>query len=160
MDIFEYAMQMELDGRNFYLDLAGKAEDKGVQQILEMLAGDEMKHYTVLEEMRAKKPKMVDTKILNNAKNVFKEMKEKDEGKLFPSAQIDLYRKALEIEEKSRNFYLDKSKEVAEPFQKSLFGRIAAEEKKHYVLLESIIEYVSKPKTWLENAEWYHLDEY
>lgn len=160
MDIIEYAMQMELDGRNFYLDLAGKAEDEGVSQILEMLAGDEMKHYTVLEEMKSKKPEMVDTQILNNAKNVFVEMKDKGENKLFSTVQIDLYRKAQEIEEKSINFYLDKAKEVTEPSQKSLLGRIAEEEKKHFLLLENIVEYVSKPDTWLENAEWYHLDEY
>jgi rubrerythrin len=160
MDILEFAMQMELDGRNFYLGLADKAEDEGVGQILEMLAGDEMKHYTTLEELKVKEPKMIDTEILSSAKNVFKEIKDKGGEKTFPSAQIDLYKKAQEIEQKSRNFYLDKAKEVKKAYEKDLFNRLAAEEMKHYVLLDNIIGYVSKPKTWLENAEWYHLDEY
>jgi len=160
MDILEFAMQMELDGRNFYLGLADKAEDEGIRQILEMLAGDEMKHYTILEELKVKEPKMIDTEILSSAKNVFKEMKNKGEEKTFPAAQIDLYKKAREIEQKSRNFYLDKAKEVKKEYEKDLFNRLAEEENKHYVLLDNIIGYVSKPKTWLENAEWYHLDEY
>lgn len=160
MDILEFAMQMELDGRNFYLGLADKAEDEGIRQILEMLAGDEMKHYTILEELKVKEPKMIDTEILSSAKNVFKEMKNKGEEKTFPAAQIDLYKKAREIEQKSRNFYLDKAKEVKKEYEKDLFNRLAEEEMKHYVLMDNIIGYVSKPKTWLENAEWYHLDEY
>jgi rubrerythrin len=160
MDILEFAMQMELDGRNFYLGLADKAEDAGVRQILEMLARDEMKHYTVLEELKVKEPKMIDTDILSSAKNVFNEMKDKGEEKTFPSVQIDLYKKAQEIEQKSRNFYLDKAKEIKKEYEKGLFNRLAEEEMQHYILLDNIIGYVSKPKTWLENAEWYHLDEY
>lgn len=34
------------------------------------------------------------------------------------------------------------------------------EEKKHYFLLDNIIEFVSRPEQWLENAEFYHLEEY
>ena len=30
--------------RNFYLELAGKAKEQGLQSIMEMLAADEMKH--------------------------------------------------------------------------------------------------------------------
>jgi hypothetical protein len=37
---------------------------------------------------------------------------------------------------------------------------LADEEKKHMILMENLIEFVSRPDTWLENAEWYHLDEY
>jgi hypothetical protein len=39
---------------------------------------------------------------------------------------------------------------------------LAAEEKKHLRIMENIVEFVSRPEpgNWLENAEWYHLDEY
>jgi rubrerythrin len=160
MDIFEFAMQMELDGRNFYLELAGKANDQGLQSILEMLAADEMKHYNILQDMKIKKPKMAKTKVLDDAKNIFREMRYTGEDKRFPTAQIDLYKKAQEIEERSRVFYEEKEKEVEKPYQKKLFRRIAEEEKKHYNLLEHMIQLVSRPEQWLENAEWHHLDEY
>ena len=160
MDIFEFAMQMELDGRNFYLELAGKADDQGLQSILEMLAADEMKHYNILQDMKIKKPSMAKTEVLDNAKNVFGEMRNKGEDKSFPTAQVELYKKAQEIDEKSRVFYIEKEKEVEKAYQKKLFRRIAEEEKKHYVLLGNIISFISRPKEWLENAEWYHLDEY
>ena len=94
MDIYEFAMQMELDGRNFYLDLAGKANDEGIQNILEMLAADEMKHHNILQEMKIKRPSMAKTKVLDDARNIFREMKYTGEDKHFPTSQMDLYKKA------------------------------------------------------------------
>lgn len=37
MDIYKYAMQMELDGRHFYLDLANKTDNAGIKGILTMM---------------------------------------------------------------------------------------------------------------------------
>ena len=45
MDIFEYAMKMEQDGRDFYLENAGKTEVPAFRKILTQLADDELKHY-------------------------------------------------------------------------------------------------------------------
>ena len=76
------------------------------------------------------------------------------------TSEIDLYKKAQKLEKDSENFYRDKSKEVKEQEKRDLLLRIAEEEKKHYFLLENMIGFLSKPKTWLENAEFVHLDEY
>jgi hypothetical protein len=37
---------------------------------------------------------------------------------------------------------------------------VAGEEHKHYLLLERIIDFVSRPEQWLEDAEFYHLEDY
>ena len=37
---------------------------------------------------------------------------------------------------------------------------LADEEEKHYKLLDNIIELITKPEIWLENAEFNHLDEF
>jgi len=55
---------------------------------------------------------------------------------------------------------LEKAHEVKEKYQEELFLRLAEEEKKHFFLLKNIVEFVSRPETWLENAEFYHLEEY
>jgi rubrerythrin len=49
---------------------------------------------------------------------------------------------------------------VKDPEQQEIFHKIADEEKKHYLILQEIIDFVSRPQTWLENPEWYHLEEY
>ncbi|MHC4570594.1 MAG: ferritin-like domain-containing protein [Planctomycetota bacterium] len=160
MNIFEFAMQMEKDGENYYHQLAKKVNNKGIETILIMLADDEVKHYNAIEQMCTSRPQMAETTILADAKNVFVQMKEDNEKPDTDAGQIQLYKKAQDIEKKSRDFYLEKAKEVEEDFQKDSFLKLAEEEKKHYFVLENIIQFVSRPQTWLENAEFYHLEEY
>ncbi|MGD8500929.1 MAG: ferritin family protein [Phycisphaerales bacterium] len=160
MNIFIYAMQMEKDGEDYYYQLAQQTSDKGLRTILEMLGAEETKHYNAIAKMRTAMPDMAETTILSDAKNVFVQIKESGENFDFDLGQTQLYKKAQDIEKKSRDFYLEKADEVEEEYQKKIFLRLADEEKKHYFLLENIIDFVSRPETWLENAEFYHLEEY
>jgi rubrerythrin len=160
MDIFEYAMQMEKDGETYYRQLAEKTNNKGVRTILTMLADEEVKHYNTVESMKTTKPQMAETTILADAKNIFIRMNDSGEKFDFDISQTELYKKAQDIEKKSQDFYLEKANEVEEKYQKEIFLRLAEEESQHYFLLENIIQFVSRPETWLENAEFYHLQEY
>jgi len=160
MNIFEYAMQMEKDGEAYYRELAQQAANKGLKTILTMLADEEVKHYNAIEKTKTVEPHMAETTILTDAKNVFVQIQESGESFDFDLGQIKLYKKAQDIEEASRDLYLEKANEVEEEYRKGIFLRLADEEKKHYFLLENIIEFVSRPESWLENAEFYHLEEY
>ena len=160
MNIFEYAMQMEKDGENYYRELAQKTNNKGIKTILTMLADEEVKHYNAVEQMMTTNPQMAETTILTDAKNVFEQIKKGQGAFDIDVGQIQLYKKAQDIEEKSRDFYLEKANRVEKEYQKELFLKLAGEEKKHYFLLENIINFVSRPETWLENAEFFHLEEY
>jgi len=160
MDTFTFAMQMEKDGEDYYRRLAQQTDNKGLRTILEMLAAEEAKHYNAIARMRKVRPNMVDATILSDARNVFVKIKESDESFDFDLEHTELYKKAQDIEKKSWDFYLEKADEIKEEYQKEIFLRLADEEKKHYFLLENIIEFVSRPETWLENAEFCHLEEY
>ena len=161
MNIFEFAMQMEKDGEAYYRELAQKSPEKGLATILTMLAEDEVKHYQVLKEMsRKSNPKLIETNVLNDAKNVFRQIREQGKKFTFPGRHIDLYRKAQELEQKSEDFYREKAADVENPAHRDILTRIAEEEQRHYFLLDNIIEFISRPDTWLENAEFNHLDEY
>lgn len=160
MDIYDYAMQMERDGEDLYRDLADKTVNKGLRSILTMLADAEVKHYKLFQNMkRNDKVTMADTTILNDVKNVFVKMKQEKSFEVDVS-QIELYKKAQGLEKLTRDFYLDKAGEVEDKFQAGIFLKIADEEKRHYFVLESIINFVNRPASWLENSEWYHLEEY
>ncbi len=160
MDVYDYAMKMEKDGENYYRDLAVKTGNKGLKHILTMMANAEVKHYHVFQNMKKnEKIPETDAEIMSNVKNVFEKMKEEKETSGVDVSQVELYKKAQDIEKKSQEFYLEKADEVGDP-QKNIFLKIADEENKHYVLLKNIIDFVSRPLNWLEDAEWYHLDEY
>ncbi len=160
MNIFEFAMQMEKDGEAYYRQLVQQTTNKGLKAILTMLADEEVKHYNAIDKIRTGESQMTATTILADAKNIFVQLKDPGEGFDVEINQIDLYKKAQDIEKKSRDFYLEKANEVGQNYQKELFLKLAEEEKKHYFLLDNIIEFVSRPEHWLENAEFCHLEEY
>jgi len=160
MNIFIYAMQMEKDGENYYRQLAQSAGNKGVKTIFTMLAEEEVKHFNIVKDVKASITQTVtDTPLLDNAKNIFIQIQQAGEKLSFDVKQTELYKKAQDIEEKSRKFYLEAAQKVGRE-QKQIFLKLAEEEKKHYFLLENIIQFVSRPEQWLENAEFYHLEDY
>ncbi|MCJ7790313.1 MAG: ferritin family protein [Candidatus Atribacteria bacterium] len=162
MNIYKYAMKMEKDGENYYRELANKTEDIGLQNILKMLADEEVRHYNIIEQMMKSKAsaELAETGILKKVKNIFIKIKGKNLVFNFDLPQINFYRKAQEIEEKSYKFYIEMSDKVEIESQRKVFLKLAGEEKKHMFLLENLVEFVSRPETWIENAEFNHLDDY
>jgi rubrerythrin len=160
MNIFDYAMQMEKDGEAYYRQMAGQTDNKGMRKILTMLAEDEVRHYQMIEQMKTRAPDGLETTILTDVKNVFAGFQESGEKVGIEPEQGELYAKAREIEKKSMEFYREKGAEVEEEYQKQAFRDLAEEEHKHYIILDNIIEFISRPESWLEDAEFSHLDEY
>ncbi len=163
MDIVEYAMQMEKDGEAYYRALAEKANSKGVKRIFGLLANAERRHYEAFRMLKDNKPQplpVTDVKLLPDIKNIFQEIRDSENWQNISGDQADAYREARELERKSEEFYREQAEELTDPMQEELCLVIADEERTHYLIIDNILELVSRPKEWLENAEWRHLDEY
>ena len=110
MDIFQFAMQMERDGEKYYRNLAAECGDKGLTTIFLMLAEAEVSHYEVLKKMsQGTEPRMSETQLLSNVKNIFARMNAKGKAFDFNVSHVDLYKKARDLEEKSEKFYREKA---------------------------------------------------
>ena len=126
-----------------------------------MLAEEEQKHYNLVKQMKTETPDSVtDTDVLGEAKPVFKSIRNGTSKFQSNKSELEIYRKAQQIEQDSRDFYLARAQEVSDQKQSEIFEQLAEEEKKHYFLLDNIIEMVARPEQWLEDPEWYHLEEY
>jgi len=159
MEIYEFAMKMEKDGEQYYLELAQNAVNAGFKNIFTILANAEAGHYYIFRKMRDnEKIELPGTKLLSEVRNIFEKLREEEKSADVLISQIDLYRKAREIENKSIDFYLTQADQMSDPYQKEIFVKIADEEKKHFFIMEEIINFVSQPGTWLENPEWYHTE--
>jgi rubrerythrin len=158
---FDFAIQMEKDGEKFYRDLTAKSKDKGVKFILNELADDEVKHAQTLREFeKGAAPAMAQTSILSGAKNVFSDMAARKAFQAAGTDQLALYEAALELERKSRDYYQAQADDAALKPARELLLRLADEESRHMFLLENMIAFISRPQSWLENAEFNHLEEY
>ncbi len=160
-NIYDYAMQFEKDGEALYLEAADSTSNPGLSTILIMLASAERMHYALFARMKRSQTAMVaDTAILASARNLFARMREEGGWKDMNVSEIGMYKRAQEIEKESEAFYLQKAEELKGQPQEAVFRQIAHEEQKHFFLLQNIIDFVSRPENWLENAEWYHLEDY
>lgn len=159
MNIFDQAMEIEKEGEALYRQFSMEAPDQGMKTIFSRLADQELKHYNVFAELKKDKPASVaETSLLKDVKDIFEEWRERTVCIDSNTPQADLYRKALEVEKKSVSVYSEYAA-TAIPPQKEIFLRIVAEEKGHQRIMENIIEFVTKPDVWAENAEFSHLDE-
>jgi rubrerythrin len=164
MSIYEFALKMEEDGRNFYLEHAQNATEPELKRILLELADDELKHYKIFKAMSeslvAEYKETEKTTILKTVKNVFTEMKARKKSYSFPNEANRVWREALEVEKKSERLYREKANQVDKPEQKHILNKIADEEHRHWVTINNVIQFLERPKQWLEDAEWSHLEDY
>lgn len=161
MNIFEFAMEKEKLSEDYYRQVSRKTDHKGLCHILTMLADEERKHYEVVRQMKENAPVTVPkTNIIGNARAIFQKMRESAESFVVGITELELYEKARDIEKESRQFYLKKADKVADSSHKEIFKKLANEEQKHFVLLESICDFVARPQWFLENAEMYRFDDY
>ena len=164
MNAFEYAMQMEIDGRKFYQEQSAAMEDSALKKIYDELADDEQRHYEIFKALSKGKSGDVGgafkTTILETTKNVFQQIKaEGGDIAEFPDGVKKAWEKAREIEDKSEKFYREQAKKADSQEAKDLWNKIAHEEHKHWVALDHVIQFLNRPHHWLENAEWSHMGE-
>ena len=114
MDIFTFAMQMEMDGEKYYRDLSAKTDNKGIRAILKMLADAEVSHYQILEKMSrdADAPVLAKDTIFQNAKNIFEQMRGDKTGMTISSdpSYVALYR-SLGYREQKQGILSGKSRQ-------------------------------------------------
>jgi len=162
MDVYDYAMKMEEDGRALYLHLAEKTTIEGVKNIFRMLADDEQKHYEIFESMKAQ-PRlkgMTDSVALAQAKNVFEKLRAQRQTMAELGDSLETYRQAMQIETDSVRLYEETAAKEKSPDVQRLLRQIAAEEQKHYNILENLYLFANAPNEYLAWREFSNVGEF
>ncbi|MGB3861556.1 MAG: ferritin family protein [Candidatus Aminicenantaceae bacterium] len=162
MDFFEFPLEMEKKTIESYRTLAEKCQsNEGVKNILLMLAEDHEKHAKTLKEMQNNAAvEIEETETFREARELFSNMQKDKTPFSCEIDQVKLYEDARDLVLKKLQLYLDIVEKMETEENKTLVKKMAEEEKKQAVVLGHIIEMVRRPQTWLEDAEFHHLDEY
>jgi len=165
MNAFEYAMNMELDGKKYFEEQAQKMTEPALKRIFEELANDEERHYQIFKAMASgKNPEYEEafkTSILATAKNIFQKLSESGaKVEDFPSNIKDVWIKARDIEDNAETFYREQAEKTEDAAQKKIWIRIAEEEHKHWVAMNNVVNFIDRPNQWLEDAEWNHMESF
>ena len=160
MNIFDFAIKMEQDGKAYYDKLAKDATLPGLRTIFAGLAEDEQKHYDIFVALRdgRKNVAMADSTVLEFSKNVFAALPT-DSGEAVKD-DLDSYRHAMDLEAESFRLYENAAKEEQEEGTKRLLLKIAAEEHRHFEILENIYSFANAPNQFLAWGEFSNLGQF
>lgn len=166
MNIFEFALKMELDGEKYYRDLAEKTNYDDLKKVLIGLAEDEKRHYEIIQLAQNQTFQYIEADpSLIHIKNVFADNIEHfGEKKEFiaklKDEQFDYYQAALVKENESVKLYQKLKESVENPAEKAICEKLIHEEEKHVEVLDNIIEMLNHVNDWVESAEFNHQDNY
>jgi len=160
MNIFEFAMKMELDGKEYYEKLAAETAVVGLKTIFVNLAADEQKHYdTILAMKSGTSGTMTDSTVLKEAKNLFTDLMGDRNIVVSLQSSLDGYEQARKIEAESVRFYEDAAGKESNPDTAKLLLRIANEEKNHYNIMDNLYDFTLAPQNFLAWGEFSNLKE-
>ena len=160
MNIFDFAMKMESDGKAYYEMLAAETVETGLKAIFTRLAADEQKHYETIQAIKADTVwPMVDSTTLDEARNLFEDLIQDRNIAGSLKKSLEGYQHAREIEADSIRFYEDMAGKESRPDIRELLLRITKEEKNHYAIIDNLCDFVLAPQNYLEWGEFSNLKE-
>ena len=161
MNIFDFAMKMELDGTAYYEKLAAETDVGGLKSIFTSLAADEQKHYEIILAIKTgTKLIMADSTVLEKAKNLFEELMADKSISGTLKKSLDGYQHARKLEADSVKLYEDMAKKEDNPETLQILLRIANEEKKHFNILDNLYDFALAPQNFLAWGEFSNLKEF
>lgn len=160
MNVYDFAMKMELDGKAYYEQLSAETPLTALQGVFRNMAADEQKHYEMVRNLKAGNVvEMADSTVLEEAKNLFEGAGVGEAVGGLKSA-LDGYTYARRIEADSIRFYEEMAAKESNPDTLRLIMKIIEEEKKHYNIMDNLYDYILAPQNYLAWAEFSNLKEY
>lgn len=158
MNVLEFALKLEADGKAYYQKLAAECDSKELKNLFTLLADSEQTHYDALQARKNQTSfAVMESDILEQAKNIFQRLIEMKETHSSFKVDIDGYRHAITAEEQSIGFYRDAAEKEPALEVRQLLNALAAEERLHLNIIENIYEFVESPKYFLEWREFSNL---
>lgn len=162
MNVFDFALKMEMDGKGLYEKLARETQAAGLRGIFLQLAADEQKHYGIFLALKdqARPAAMKDTPALEQAKSVFEDLLARKEPSGHIKGDLEGYRRAMKLEADSFRLYEGAAEKEQDRDIRELLLRISGEEHKHFNILQNIYDFVNAPSQYLAWGEFSNLEEF
>jgi rubrerythrin len=155
-DVLDSAIQLEKDGREFFLETATKADNDIVRKVMESLAEDELRHIDWIEQHypEAKSAEEANREFYKRLSGLFADVGEEEKEKVAASEDdLKALDHALAIEHKASNAYKEWAKDAEDDEVAELCRVLAGVEHFHAQLIENTMQYLKKPGDWFMQEE-------
>ncbi len=160
MDIIDFALKMELDGKAFYEKQAAATTDPELKKMLIVLADEEERHYRFFQRLKNGEVRLAAQEIdlhspsLTQAKNIFQRLSQRDHTKPLGSDVVSAWTEALRIEQRAEKFYRENAELESDRERQDLLNLIADEELNHVHMIDGILTYLKFPDTFAASAQF------
>ena len=166
LEAIKFAIQMEIDGKKYYQQASHRSDNKVGKEFFQWLANEEDRHrrifggiYNTIRKQKIwpevgiqpRKGAILDTVFSKEIKLAASTVKAAD-------TELDSIAKAMEMENKTREFYVSQGQRAGYDAEKKLYSALAAEEEGHYLALVDYREYLIDPTGYFRKAEHHSLD--
>jgi len=166
LEALQYAIQMEIDGKEYYGKASQKCEIKAGKELFEWLAEQEDWHrqkfekiYKAIKDSKAWPNIDVEAGRQDKPITLFLQQAKVDTCDIKSSrSELNTIAKAMDMENKTHDFYREQGDVVVYEAQGKFYKALAAEERKHYLALVDYREYLIDPEGWFRKVEHHSLD--
>jgi rubrerythrin len=166
LEAIKFAIQMEIDGKKYYRQASRQSDNKVGKELFEWLAAQEDKHrrifggiFNAIRKQKAWPEVSFQPRRGAILETVFsKEMKIAATTVKASNSELDSIAKAMEMENKTREYYQEHGRQAEHDAEKKLYSALAAEEEGHYLTLVDYREYLIDPAGYFRKAEHHSLD--
>lgn len=162
----QVAIQMEIDGKAYYLKASEKSSNKAGKALLSSLAQEEDVHREKFEQIyraiEAKKGWPVTDFKPDGGKRLrtifVKAAEEIGIGLEAPATELDAIETAMTMENKSYDYYKSQERKATYDAEREFYRTLASEEREHYLILLDYFDYLKDPAGWFLSKEHPSLD--
>ena len=157
----ETALQMEIDGKEFYLKASKASKNKLGRQLLKKLAAEEDIHRSVFKNIYdtiESKKGWPNVKFSGDGgrglRTLFAEAIENmDKNIKSIKAELDAIQTGMDMENKTLDFYKGRSKKATLDAERQLYDALAMQESEHHRVLLDYYEFLKNPAAWFVQKE-------
>ena len=155
MSMLHAALQMELDGEQYYLKQASLNKGNAMNRAFQLLADAEKMHARLLRSRLAGEDnKWAEDLLSAGSVNLFTNKADfKRSAEVLPG-QLEVYVVALEMEQKSIDLYQEMLDEAKDEKTVQLLQFLLDQEHEHFNLFDELTTLLRRPRDWVENAEF------
>ncbi len=166
LEVLQIAIQMETDGKEYYLKASQESSNELGKKLLESLAAEEDTHRQKFEKIygaiRSKKAWPVSDFQPDGGKRlrtIFARATEEIGPNVKALAtELDAIQTAINMENKTYDFYKSQGRDASYGAERDFYETLAAEEKEHHLILLDYYEYLKDPAGWFVRKEHPSLD--
>jgi rubrerythrin len=162
LEAVKTAIQMEIDGKQYYLKAAQSSGNETGRKLFQQLAAEEDRHREKFEEIFKGFQKKNAWPVINITPHDGKEIRTLFAGASrsikASNTEMEAVQTAMAMENKTRDFYQEQARKSSFETEKKYYEILVQEESVHHSLLSDYYEYMQNPADYFTRKERHSLD--